>query len=320
MPVLASPPLIQSKSDSGLTIEDEPESFYFVKTPAKIAPPQEHNWSIETQGKLVAVKCHINWTGMPKLQRRGQIAGFTRASRLRLLKAIARMDWELVGPSLFITLTYPDERSNRRMKQRTQDRSQFVREVERFFGRKVATIWRTEWKPRKSGKHKGKIASHIHLLLLGVDFIPWQTVRSWWKRILGWDGYVHTFLEQTWDGPGASLYVAKYCSKVEHSPSLVNAAYLNKVGRHWGITRKRSIPVHCPKRLFHLSDEQIHVLRAVAAGMLTSYDLRYDQSFTLLGDKAEKFAQLFWANGVDVDIALWYLEQINGGERPHTES
>lgn len=316
----ASPPLILSESDDPFSID------HSLDTPSRDAnarpggPAQGHTWSIECQGKLIVVKAHLNYTRRRQPQVRGNIMGFSRGSRLRLLKAIARMDWTLIGPSLFVTLTYPDERSVRRMSQRTSDRSQFIRAVELHLGRHVATIWRAEWKERRSGRNKGTMVSHVHLLLLGVEFIPWEKIRAWWGRILGWNGPLHTYVEATWDGPGASLYVAKYCSKVDAPPSLVNASYLNRVGRHWGLTRKGQIPRHPLKLLWDLTPVQVDVLRSVASGMLATYDIRYDASFTLLGVDAEKFARLFWESGLDAHTAHWYITQIKGGEVPLADS
>jgi len=311
-----SPPLTEGGFGDPFAIAnaetpDQPRRRFGITTPG-----QSVTWSLVSQGAFLGVKAKLNYSRSPVPSGRGQCQSFTNASRLRLLKMIAKMDWDRVGPSLFITLTYPDELANRRMTKRTQDRSQFMRDVEKYFRRRVPSIWRTEWERRKTGRRAGQEASHIHLMLLGVGYIPWQDIRKWWKRILGIDTYVHTYVERCHDGEGACKYVAKYCAKKETPSSLVNAAYLNKVGRHWGTTRKSQIPLHDPKSILDLTTGQIDVLRSVAAGLLKTYDYRYDTSFTLLGEKAKKFAKLFWENGVDTDIVEWYLDQVEGGEGP----
>lgn len=309
-----SPPLTRAGPSDDWGIVDRLEPGEKVRAMGLEVPSQHTTWSMVTQGAVVEVKSHLCYSKCPPRAIRGQCSCFSAASRLRLLKLIGRMDWEKFGSSLFITLTYPDTHLDRRMKQRTQDRSQFLRAVEHYLERKVPSIWRVEWEPRKSGENKGTLVSHLHLMLLGVEYIPWDEINRWWKRILVHQGYVRTWVEKAEKGEGAAKYIAKYCAKRDVSSYLVNAAYLNRVGRHWGVTRKALIPLHEPKRRFNLSEGQIHVLREVAAGILPNYDIRYDESFTLLGKTAEKFAALWWANGIDTDIATWYIEKVEGGE------
>ncbi len=66
-------------------------------------------WHLEQQGDLlaVAVKRAIV-PEMPK-ERRTECQGFTEPARKRMLKLLARIDWEAVGNCVFILLTYPDE-------------------------------------------------------------------------------------------------------------------------------------------------------------------------------------------------------------------
>lgn len=200
------------------------------------------------------------------------------------------------------------------MKQRGIDRWTFLRYVEKYLGRKVSTIWRIEWEKRKSGRNRGKFACHHHLLLYGVDFIPVELVRKWWAACIQWKQYVVVWVEATFDGEGAAKYVAKYCAKVASSGYLVNPSYLSNVGRYWGVTRSKNIPRFAPKVFYNLPPDQVTVLVAVASAMLSYYDSRYDMSFTLLGKSAVELAEIFWANSLDFDSAMSYLEKQQGGE------
>jgi len=276
--------------------------------------PRVDRWSIETQGSLLQVKFH------PANPRRispptdKTVKHFSRASRLRLLKHIARMDWNGIGESLFITLTYPDQVGQRTKEQRTYDRSRIVQEIERFAKKRVPILWRCEWVPRKSGRRKGKLECHLHLMVFGVARIPWQLLRRWWQRIIEWPNYVRTDIRKCIDGKMAAKYVAKYCAKVGQASSLVNAPYLNMGGRHWGVCRRSLIPKHPQRIELELSPVQVSVLRSVAAAILPLYDERYDSSFTLLGDKAEKIISLWWENCLDDETLIGYFGRVEGGE------
>jgi hypothetical protein len=97
---------------------------------------------------------------------RGEITEFSAASRRRMLEVMAKVQQAAVP--FFITLTYPNEFPLYR-----QD---YKRHLETFFDRLqrrwpgAAVIWKLEFKERKSGQNKGKIAPHYHLFVYGV---PW---------------------------------------------------------------------------------------------------------------------------------------------------
>ncbi len=97
---------------------------------------------------------------------RGKISEFTAASRRRMMELMAKVQQTTVP--FFVTLTYPDEFP--------LYREDYKRHLETFFDRLqrrwpgASVIWKLEFKERKSGENKGKIAPHYHLFVYGV---PW---------------------------------------------------------------------------------------------------------------------------------------------------
>jgi len=111
---------------------------------------------------------------------------------------------------------------------------------------------------------------------------------EWWTSIIGWEGSASIWVKRVPRGEAASLYVAKYCSKEASYSSLDSVPYLNRTGRHYGYMRSRDIPT-CPPIIFpDLDPDLIEYLRIKAGTKLKYLDLRYPESFTLLGDFAVK--------------------------------
>jgi hypothetical protein len=84
-----------------------------------------------------------------------------------MLELLAKVEQSAVP--IFVTLTYPDNFP--------AYREDYKGHLEAFCDRiqrrwpAAAIIWKLEFKARKSGKNKGKIAPHYHLFLFGV---PWR--------------------------------------------------------------------------------------------------------------------------------------------------
>jgi hypothetical protein len=84
-----------------------------------------------------------------------------------MLELLAKVEQTAVP--IFVTLTYPDNFP--------PYREDYNGHLEAFCDRiqrrwpAAAIIWKLEFKARKSGKNKGKIAPHYHLFLFGV---PWR--------------------------------------------------------------------------------------------------------------------------------------------------
>lgn len=218
--------------------------------------------------------------------KRGKISGFTRSSRLRMLRTIAKVDWSRVGASLFITLTYPDSRRDRSSCERNRDRYLFLRSMENYLQRKVGCLWRLEWKARKSGKAKGSVVPHAHLIVFNCRFIPWREIRKWWRDALAVDGHLATDVRRIVGGKSVAMYVSKYCSKLPDATSLDYASYLNNPGRHWGINRRDLIP-WCERWVVRLGEKrQIQLCENAACMTFPFFNRDVDQGFSLFGKKA----------------------------------
>jgi hypothetical protein len=262
-------------------------------------PAQTYQWWATTQGRLLLVREKWNWRKSPQTEKRGSIGGFSNASRLRMLKTIAIIDWSKVGPSLLITLTYPGELGKRRYSERVKDLYLFHRYMEKHLGKEVALLWRTEWKVRKSGQQKGQLLPHVHLVVFDVRWIPWQAVRGWWRTILGHEGPLATDVGRAGDGDTAARYAAKYAAKPAEEGSLDSAAYLNNsIGRAWGVKRRRLIPF-CDKDSFRLGEKLARQLRQLAATIFEGYDVERGEGFTLFGDIAVMVGKDLMKKGID---------------------
>ncbi len=237
---------------------------------------------------MLIVKKAWNWNQCPGEFGRGKVQGFSKASRLRMLKRIAVLDWDRGAPWVLISLTYPDDRADRSYRERTRDRYLFHRYMEKYLGKKVGMMWRVEVKPRLTGQHKGKYVTHMHMVVAGVQFIPWQLVRKWWRTILDVEGPLCTDIRRA-GGETAAWYAAKYAAKKQVVCSLDNAAYLNNLlGRAWGLTRASALP-WCPTETWHgVPELTAKELRKIASHLMRDYNPEFGGSFTVFGDVAKR--------------------------------
>lgn len=262
--------------------------------PKVIAELLEHN-SITFQGKLVSYKAHHCRYPMPKGGGKKRVFGMSSQSRLNLLRKLAIWDWDTIEWSLFITLTYPDERAMPVRDTRNKHRYIFHRRMETELSRKVQCLWRVEYEFRKTGKHAGKPCPHWHMLLPCTKWISRNDVNRWWKQTIEWDGYARTETKSASRADGAAMYIGKYLSKESSSASLVYAAYHNDSGRPWGVLREELIPVHFESSIERLTDVQSEFVLKFAEQFLTYVDSRISTSFHLIGDLAEDLTREFMA-------------------------
>ncbi len=108
---------------------------------------------------------------------RGEIVEFTPASRRRMLELLAKVEQAAVP--LAFTLTYPDNFPLYREDYKGHLEA-FCDRVQRRWPT-AAIIWKLEFKARKTGRNKGKIAPHYHFAL-----------PSCIVRVLSTHGYDHT--------------------------------------------------------------------------------------------------------------------------------
>jgi len=258
-------------------------------------------WELEIQGDLVGLASHAIESKPFIVHKKNPISEFSRKSRMRLLKFIARVNWDKCGDGLFVTLTYPDECLPRSTEQRNMDRYVFHRYVEKYLSVKIPMLWRVEWVERKSGKYRGNIVPHFHLIMFRGRFIENDMVRLFWRRCVKKEGALCTDIEGLGDACKIRMYIAKYAAKVPPPLSLDYVPQLNNLGRHYGYTRKPLIPMASQVRFVDLTPGLLATLRNVAAESLPDYDSRFDAGFVLLGDRAriarEEILKLALAEG-----------------------
>jgi hypothetical protein len=257
-------------------------------TAPKRGPVIKEYWYAHVQGDVVQVCVKFNWCQAATDSLRGSIKGFSKAARLRMIRTASRIDWDRLGSSLFVTLSYPDSCLNPHYKERTQKLYLFHRYIEKHLNKKVPMLWRTEWKPRRSGRLKGVVCPHTHCILGGVNYVDWRMIREWWRKINSHKGYIHTYVQRIINADGPIKYITKYMAKED---SLVRGAYLNSTflhGRAWSIKRANLMPMHPVEFNRRLSPEEIRMAQAFAQSEFRTYNEFLNGGFTLLGNYNKK--------------------------------
>lgn len=238
----------------------------------------------KVQGTLVEVH-RTGSTSSPPPSKGGRvIKGFSAASRLRLLKYLNKIDYDRIGESTFITLTYPDVVCPLKYADRSIHRYVFLRMIETKMAIKFPCVWRIEWEVRKSGVCLGLLRPHFHLACLVKIPYKKEQVQQWWAEIIG---YRNTNLQvdvaHVTGFQGVLKYIAKYVSKL---PTLDIPLHRNneiRYGRHWGTTRKELIPLCEISVLRELNEVEEFQVMKVADEMIRHYDIELENGFTLFG-------------------------------------
>ena len=266
-------------------------------------PEQILTWCAELQGECLEVRAKYNYSQRLKGHVRDKTQAFSPASRLRLLKAIAHIDWQAQEKYLLVTLTYPDARRESTYRERTQHRYLFHRYIEKHLGRKVAVLWRTEWKVRQSGRDVGQLAPHTHLVLFGVPFLDQKKVRLWWRKILEVQGPLATDVRAANDGIHAARYVAKYVAKKD-DVALDYAAYLNNApGRPWGFLRKALIAWQPKEGVRGLEEGVVLMGRHLARIANPRHRGGGQEGFTIFGPAAKQIFARIQKSSLDTRAA-----------------
>lgn len=172
---------------------------------------------------------------------RGEITAFSAAARRRMQRLLASVNTEKICVPVFVTLTYPDSfpESSRSWKEHLRA---FRERLNRRYG-KFPAIWRLEVMDRKTGRNRGKVAPHYHLLLffeVDLDHFKGWLSRAWYE-VCGELDPLHlksgtsVSLVETWKG--ARSYLSKYVAKTEKLQSV------DPVGRLWGVWYKDLLPI-----------------------------------------------------------------------------
>lgn len=257
--------------------------------------------ALESQGPVVRVKRVKYQHGESRIGKRAAITGFSEKSRWNLIMKTAVWDWHKIGPSVFVTLTYPDGYKMEAPSERNKHRYKWHRYLESWRGCNTPVLWRVEYAERKSGEMVGTVMPHWHMLILGVEYVPYQLVNEWWRKSIGREGYVRTDVRAVTNDGGVRRYLAKYLSKDATSNSLVRATYHNIRGRHWGVLREEEIPVHPRIRIERLTEEQIDAVYMIAEEQMKNVDSRCKTSFTAMDQLADDIREYLRGIGLDID-------------------
>lgn len=200
--------------------------------------------------------------GVPRGGPRSVVREFSRASRMALLRVLARIDWGLMlaqfGLPVFVTLTYPAEYpvSWERWKANLEA---FLNAFERRYGVSCG-IWKLE-KQRRG-------APHYHLVVWCRGSHSVHEMRRWlsavWYRVVGSGDPRHlragTGVEVIESAARLTRYMAKYVEKVEKGGDDVTFDY--PVGRYWGVSGRKSLAM-APREVLQFTREGFMALRRV---------------------------------------------------------
>jgi len=166
--------------------------------------------------------------------KRGEVCGFSRASRKRLLDELNSVPVDVLADALFITLTLPDaalEQWQEKRKARgkfggwalgvpesKRARDRFVKRLRRAWP-KCGGVWRMERVPRLSGSFVGELVPHYHLLVFNIPWMEYGWLASAWYECVGSGDERHlragTSVQRVRSRRGALSYAAKYMGKNE---------------------------------------------------------------------------------------------------------
>jgi hypothetical protein len=153
--------------------------------------------------------------------------GFSKVSRLAMVKTVSKLKASSVCLGLFITLTYPGEFPDGRRAKRDLD--VFLKRLARAYPG-AAGIWKLE--------PQGRGAPHFHLLVLGVSFIPYQWLGQAWYEVCVTGDPNHllagTEVRRVKSYQHAVHYVSKYIGKETLEAGGEGGDGLGEVGRRWG--------------------------------------------------------------------------------------
>lgn len=171
--------------------------------------------------------------------KRKQISGFSRSSRLRLMRTIARVRRDASLPC-FVTLTYPDRFPT--VEQAKRDLKVFLQRFKRAFP-EAGGIWKLE--PQQRG------APHYHMLVWGVDEVElFIWVLRAWHEIAGQGDENHYLfhagmlkgskpcVSQVRSFRGVWSYASKYLGKVFEVVEWGS----RWTGRYWGTFSPKNVP------------------------------------------------------------------------------
>lgn len=188
---------------------------------------------------------------------RGVIAGFSRASRRRLMRKLASLDQDGLELPLFITLTYPGQEWLPYALQHKRHLDALCKQIARAFPESFL-FWKLE------PQHRG--APHYHLLLFNVPYWAKESLALAWWQIVGSGQATHleagTSIGQAMSWGEVTNYTSKYLGKLIGDETYADPAVASlwqKAGRYWGVRYWALAPVKL--ETWQLSLDAYHRMR-----------------------------------------------------------
>lgn len=250
--------------------------------------PGKANVTITIQGDRLTVKV-LQGPARHAPPIRGDVGGFSAASRLRLMTLISSLDYSRQKNCTFLTLTWPDWVPRPDPAALTQARSVMQRAIETLSDSERPGVWRIEWMPRKSGRWIGALFPHVHVVYYHCPFLPLDEVRRHWRQAVGTSRDVRLRLELANDVRNCSYYAAKYLTKrslpvsLSMSHNSTNRSFSRK-GRHWGAYRKAGLPWATKITMqIHGDDPRYATLRKASGRLWEGIEAAGTNGYTLFG-------------------------------------
>ena len=161
----------------------------------------------------------------PMAGERGNVEGFSRASRKRMFDLLHELEFE---KATFVTLTYGGDypTDGREVKRHLRE---YRRRFEHRWGR-VPAVWRLELQRRG--------AAHFHIMYLDCPFIPVGELSLLWHRVIKSSDAAHLacgvdikLVTSRKESKLVASYLSKYLAK---DVGGVDCERITKIGRCWG--------------------------------------------------------------------------------------
>lgn len=247
----------------------------------------KHNPRVEitAQGRLLVVRAIGLGVDVPIGGKRGDITVFSKSSRLRLLKLLARVSPPKVDGfrhrCTFLTLTSREFFHPR----------EFKRLMQVFFKRigrkapKLSAVWRLEYQKRG--------APHVHCIIYNAPFIDKIWIQEAWGEIIGQER-PFTRIESVKSYKHLMSYASKYAAKVE-TVGFNIGAYLTEnpevsregvesAGKVWGVYNRVCLPFADKKVVVLPLDGSWWMLRRYCCKFYPWIDESGEGGFTIFAD------------------------------------
>lgn len=193
---------------------------------------------IEAQGSLLSLRV-TGFKPRPSQggHRRGVIRAFSRASRRRLMRFMARLKVRKIRAT-FITLTFTEMVTHERAKLVFKRFAMRLRRAHE----KASSVWRLEYQPKRG-------AIHFHLLCFNLPFWKQKDLQKTWEECTQ-ETMSIVDVRLVHGARSVMAYVSKYIAKVddEEITSLDDGSYQHEgrepaLSRFWGYINKECLPL-----------------------------------------------------------------------------